>query len=174
MEPMLKRYLEAGRIVGTHGLLGEVKVTPWCDSPEFLLQFKSLYFDEGALERRVASARVHKTLVLIRFEGIDSIDGAMKLIKKVIYIDRELVKLPEGNYFEQDLIGLRVEDEKSGRVYGRLSAVYYTGANDVYAVQPETGAEVLIPAIPDVIRRVEPEAGRMLITPLRGLFEDED
>lgn len=171
---MLKRYLEAGQIVSTHGLNGEVRVMPWCDSPEFLTGFDTFYRSDGQNTLNVRSARIQKNLVLMRFEGVDDIDAAMKLLKTVLYIDRHDVELPEGSYFEQDMIGLQVLDYETGACYGTLTEVSQTGANDVYTVKRPEGDEVLIPAIRDVIRSVDPEGGRMLITPLKGLFEDED
>lgn len=171
---MRKRYLEAGRIVATHGVRGELRVEPWCSTPEFLLQFGTLYFDEGAAARRVRSARRHKSLVILELEGIDTLEQAVPLLRRVIYIDREQARLPEGTYFEQDLIGLAVRDADTGREYGTLSSVGRTGANDVYGVTPAGGTEVLIPAIREVVRAVDLDAGVMTITPLKGLFDDAD
>jgi 16S rRNA processing protein RimM len=144
--------------------------------------FDRFYFKEGKdgrEERAVESVRTNKSLVIVKFEGINEIDEAVKLIKSIIYIDRSGVTLPEGSYFEQDLMGLEVIDDISGKSYGCLTSVLHTGANDVYGIsrQGDTlkhGKEVLIPAIKDVIKAVDIEGGRMLITPLKGLFEDED
>ena len=188
---MYKQFLEAGQIVSTHGIKGELNVTPWCDQPEFLMGFDRFYFKEGSEERAVESVRTNKSLVIVKFEGINEIDEAVKLIKSIIYFDRSGVTLPEGSYFEQDLLGLEVIDDISGKSYGRLTSVLHTGANDVYGISPQGsvsqqgsvtqqgdtikhGKEVLIPAIKDVIKAVDIEGGRMLITPLKGLFEDED
>lgn len=171
---MRKRYLEAGRIVATHGLRGEVRVEPWCNSPEFLLRFDRLYFDAGVSSRRVLAARRHKSLVILRLEGVETVEQAIPLLRRVVYIDRRQARLPGGAYFEQDLIGLRVQDAGTGRLYGRLTSVGRTGANDVYGVTPADGGEVLIPAIRDVIRSVNLEEGVMTITPLKGLFDDAD
>lgn len=171
---MRKRYLEAGRIVATHGVRGEVRAEPWCSTPEFLLQFGTLYFDKGAGARRVLSARRHKSMVIFRLEGIETVEQAIPLLRQVIYIDREQVQLPEGHYFEQDLIGLAVCDAQTGREYGTLTSVGHTGANDVYGVTPAQGGEVLIPAIREVVRSVDLDAGVMTITPLKGLFDDAD
>lgn len=170
---MKKRYLEAGQIVNTHGIKGEVRVKPWCDSPEFLTRFDGFYFNEGALYRKANSIRVHKELVIVKFDGIDDINSAMPLVRNVIYIDREWVDLPEGSYFEQDLIGLSVEDEATGRVYGVLSEVAKTGANDVYRVDCGD-RQFWIPAIKQVIKSVDLQAGKMLVTPIKGLFDDEN
>lgn len=169
-----KRFLETGRIVSTQGLRGEVRVQPWCDTPDFLLQFDGFYFHEGKDYRTVTSARAYKGIVILQFEGINRVEDAMELLRQVLYIDRDMVTLPEGSYFEQDLLGLSVVDAQDGHVYGRLTSVMQTGANDVYAITSEAGKEVLIPAIPDVVREVDIEGGVMRITPLKGLFDDAD
>jgi 16S rRNA processing protein RimM len=171
---MKKQFLEAGQIVSTHGLKGDIRVVPWCDSAEFLLQFDKLYFDKGKSFKIVESSSVHKSLVILKFEGIDDINSAIKLMKNIIYIDRDFVKLEEGNYFEQDLIGIEVKDADTGLSYGTIKEVSRTGRNDVYTIKRSDGSEVLIPAIKDVIKSVDIDNELMLITPLRGLFDDED
>jgi 16S rRNA processing protein RimM len=170
---MQKRYLEAGQIVSTHGLKGEVNVLPWCNSPEFLKEFEGFYFGEGDSYIKAEEIRVNKTVVIVKFEGTNDINGAMKLIKKVLYIDRKWVSLPEGSYFEQDLLDLSVEDADTGRVYGVLHEVGKTGANDIYRVD-DGGREVWIPAVKQFIKSVDIEGGKMLITPIKGMFDDAD
>lgn len=171
---MRKKFLETGKIVTTHGVAGEVRVYPWCDGPDFLLGFDTLYLDKGKQPVRVENARVHKNIVILKLAGVDTMDDALLLRNKVLYIDRDDVELAEGEYFVQDLIGLVVLDADTGREYGVLTEVSQTGANDVYHVRRADGPERLIPAIPDVIVQTDIDGGRMLIRPLKGLFEDED
>lgn len=170
---MLKRYLEAGQIVATHGTRGEVRIQPWCDSPEFLTEFEGLYLDKGERYIELEEARAHKSMVIAKFKGVESIETAVSLLRQIVYIDREWVELEEGSYFEQDLIGLEVVDAQTGKVYGKLTEVSRTGANDVYHLRTAAG-ETLIPAIQDVVKEVDIEGGVMKITPLKGLFDDED
>lgn len=170
-----KRYLEIGKIVATHGIAGEVRVQPWCSSPEFFIQFPQLYFQKGLEPVDIERARPHKNIIVVKIAGIGSVDDAAKLIGKILYCDREQVTLPEGTYFIQDLIGLTVVNANDpGLVYGTLTDVFETGANDVYQITDGTGANVLVPAIPDVIRKTDLENGRMEIVPLKGLFDDEN
>ncbi|MFT9056543.1 MAG: ribosome maturation factor RimM [Ethanoligenens sp.] len=169
-----KRFLETGKIMSTQGLRGEVRVQPWCDNPDFLMQFDGFFFQEGKSYRKVTSARVQKSIAVLKFEGVDSVEDAMGLLRQVLYIDRNAVELPEGSYFEQDLLGLSVMDARDGHVYGKLTEVLQTGANDVYVITGETGKEVLIPAIPTVVQAVDIELGTMHIIPLKGLFDDAD
>ena len=100
---MKNQFLEAGQIVNTHGIQGEVKIVPWCDSPEFLLQFGTLYLDGTPV--RVRAARVHKGNVLAALEGVADVNAAMALKGKIVSIDRSGVVLPEGRHFIADLLG---------------------------------------------------------------------
>lgn len=173
-KPVKKQYLEIGQIVTTHGIAGEVRVKPWCDSPELLCEFDCLYFDGGEKETRVERARVHKNVVVMKLKGVDTMDDALKLRNKVLFADRDEFELEEGTYFIQDLLGLEVIDADSGKRYGRIVDVTQTGANDVYHVKGENGKELLVPAIADVVLETDVEGGRMVIRPLKGLFDDEN
>ena len=170
---MLKQYLEAGKIVGTQGLRGEVRVQPWCDSAAFLCQFKRLYWHEGEEKVCVKSARVHKNLALLKLEGVDTIEQADQLRNRILYIDRDDCKLQEHEYFIQDLIGMQVLDVDSGCCYGKLTDVFQTGANDVYQITDQEGKEYLIPSIPEVVITRDIQAGIMKIRPLRGIFDED-
>lgn len=171
---MVKQFLETGKITGTHGLKGEVRVQPWADSPEFLAEFDELYLDKGTRKLEIKDARVHKNMLIMKIDGVDTIDDAEKLRDKVLYMNREDVELEEGAYFVQDLIGLEVLDNESGEKIGTLDEVSETGANDVYHVKNAAGKVYLIPAIPDVIREISPEEGFIRIFKMKGLFDDED
>lgn len=167
-----KKYLEAGRIVATHGIKGEVKVQPWCDSPQVLCNLSVLYFDNGKTPVKVG-ARPHKNAVIMKIEGVNSAQDAAALRGRVLYLDREDIQLDDGTYFIQDLIGLKVADADTGEEYGILIDVSPTGANDVYHVKTKKG-EVLIPAVPSVIIETDIDRGIMRILPIKGMFDDED
>lgn len=170
---MKKQFLEAGKIVGTHGVRGELRIDPWCDSPAFLSKIKTLYFDEGREAVRV-SCRPHKNIVLAKLDGVDSIDSAELLRGKIIYINRDDVKLPKGKNFIQDLIGCRVLDADDNSVeYGVIKDVFKTGANDVYTVKSGDGKEYLVPVIDSVIVERNVDEGYVLLRKLEGLFDDE-
>lgn len=170
----MKKFLEIGEIVGTHGVRGEVRVYPWADSPEFLLNFKILYFDEGRINIEINNARVHKNIVIMKLEGIDTIEDAQKLRSKTLWMDRNDVTLPEDTFFIQDILGIDVVDADSGKRYGILSEVSATGANDVYHIKGDNGKETLIAAVPSVIIQTDIEDCVMKIRPLKGTFDNED
>ena len=173
-ENMLKEFLEAGKIVGTHGVRGELRVNPWCDSAEFMKQFHTLYLDRGSTPVTVVQARVFKKQLLLQLQGVDSVEKADLLRGKVLYFRRSDAKIPEGSYFMDDLIGLGVYDADTFIYYGTLTEVMRTGANDVYQVTSLAKKDYLIPAVSSVIRTIDLERGKMLVRPVKGMFEDEN
>ncbi len=168
-----QRYLEAGEIVGTHGVRGEVRVRPECDSPAVLEPLKKLYFDGGARAVKV-TARAHKNIAIVKLDGVDTVEAAAALRGTWLYLDRRDLKLEKGRYFICDLIGLSVVDDDTGEVYGTCTDVSHTGANDVYHLRTAQQREVLIPAIPSVVRRVDIDGGEIRIFAMAGLFDDAD
>ena len=168
-----KRYLEAGKIVGTHGVRGEVRVQPWCDTPAQFASLKVVYFDEAGTRPVGLSSRVHGNLCLSRLEGVDTMQDAAALRDKVLYLDRNDLALEPGRHFIQDLLGLSIVDADTGEAYGTLTEVSLTGANDVYHMRMG-GREILIPAIPQVVVETDTDGGVMRIRPIKGLLDDED
>ena len=169
---MKKQYIEAGKIVGTHGLKGEVRIDPWCDSAAFLCRFKRL-FDASGNEMKVAGAKIHKNIAIIHFSGITTVEQADMLRGRIVYIDRNDVRLPKGTHFIQDLIGLSVVDADTGALYGSITDVIKTGANDVYQVTND-GKDYLVPVIPDIVVEKDVDGGVIRIRPIKGIFDDED
>lgn len=169
----MEQYLEIGKVVSTHGLRGELRVDPWCDSPQFLCQFKTLYLKNGETKLSVSS-RPHKTIAIVKAKGIDTIEEAEKLRGRVLYINRSDARLAPGEYFIQDLMGLDVIDIDTSKSYGKITDVLKTGANDVYQVTDEKKKDYLIPVIDDVVKEIDINGGKVLIKPLKGIFDDED
>lgn len=171
---MKKQFLDSGKIVGTHGIKGEVRIDPWCDSPEFLCAFKKLWLDENGTEFIEVKSRPHKNITLTKIKGVDTIETAEKYRGKVVYINRDDINLADGVHFVQDLIGLEVKDADNGKVYGKISDVLRTGANDVYEIKDSDGKTYLAPVIGDVVKEINVNDGYVLIVPMKGIFDDED
>ena len=161
---MKKEFLEIGKIVNTHGVRGEVKVQPWADSPDFLLDFKTLWLDGQPL--RVRSARVHKGMVILALEGVEDVSAAMALKNRVLHIRREDARLPQGSFFLQDILGAKVVTEQ-GEELGELADVLDMPGSPVYVVR---GArEILIPAVPEFILHTDAENGVVTVRLIEGL-----
>lgn len=144
---MAEKYLEAGKVINTHGLGGEVKIQPWADSPDFLTAFKRYYIDSAPVG--VLSARVHKGCVIALLEGVGDINGAIKLKNKTVYIDRDDARLEKGRFFVADLIGLSVTNSQTGEDLGVIRDVLTLPSNDVYIVSGVR--EMLVPAVPEFV-----------------------
>lgn len=167
---MKKEFLEAGKIVATHGIRGEVKIMPYCDSPELLAEFDRLFIGKDHDEIFLDNTRVFKGMVIAKLHGIDTPEAAERLRNKILFMHRGDLELDENTYFIQDLIGLEVKDADTGFVYGKIADVMQTGANDVYIVKG-SDREYLVPAIPDVVIDTDIDGNIMLIRPLDGLFD---
>lgn len=160
----LSEYLECGEIVNTHGIKGEVKISPWCDSPAFLAGI-SRYYVNGK-EYKVLSTRVSGEVLYARLEGIDDINAAMVLKGKKLLIKRADAPLEEGSYFLCDALGAEVIDEKLGPI-GTLADFLELPAGRVFVVRGEK--EHLIPDVPEFVRRVDVEAGVINVAMIDGM-----
>lgn len=166
---MDKRFLEAGEVVGTHGIQGEVKILPWADGPEFLLGFKTIYLNGKPYA--VRSSRVHKTCVLAKLEGVDTPEQATLLRKQVVTVDRTGVKLPDGAVFIADLIGCRALDD-DGSEFGKITDVLTMPSSDVYVVKGEK--TYMIPAVKAFVREVNVAEGYVRLHLIEGMATDEN
>ena len=164
---MKSELLDAGQIVNTHGVRGEVKVLPWCDSPEFLTGFQRVSLDgrELAVER----CRVQGTCVLMKLEGVDDVNAAMKLRNKIVKIHRQDVELEEGATFIADLIGLPVLSQD--QQIGTIREVLQLPSNDVYVVQGDHS--YMIPVVQEFVEEVNLEAGYVKVRLIEGMQTDE-
>lgn len=170
----MKKFLETGKIVGTHGIKGMTRVQVWADSSDFLSNFKFVYLDsEGTKKLEISSVIPHGTVTLVGFKGVGSIEQAEKLRGSVIYIDRNDFTLPEGRYFIDDLLDCTVTDADSKEVLGVISDITETGANDVWHIS-NNGKEYLVPAVDEVIVSVNVEEKSVVLRPMKGIFDDED
>jgi 16S rRNA processing protein RimM len=160
-----KPLIEAGRIVNTHGVQGEVKIEVWLDSPQFLKSFNRLVLDSGE-ELKVLGTKTHKGFVMARLEGVEDVNAAMRLKGKTVSVRREDAALPRGAFFLQDILGARVADEE-GKEIGTLVDILETPASNVYVVRGE--GEHLIPAVPAFIKKTDADAGLITVHLIEGM-----
>lgn len=165
--------LRVGVITTTHGIRGEVKVFPTTDDPNRFRVLKNAYLDLGKelMPVQLEGVKYFKQMVILKFKEINSCDEANLYRNKDILVDRdEAVPLAEGEYYICDLIGLPVVSEE-GESIGVLTDVMETGANDVYEVKRSDNTTVLIPAIKDCIREINPKEKRIVIHVMPGLLD---
>ncbi len=163
-----------GKIVSARGTKGELKVFPLIEDLNFLLELTDLLLRSPKgilLKRRVTGIRKHNKFLLLQLQGVASIDDADTYKGcEILVPSSELPSLDEDESYYFQLEGLRVLTS-DGLDLGILDHVMETGGNDVYVVQSSDGREILIPAIRDVVSKVDLEKGEMIITPLEGMLE---
>lgn len=164
-------YIEAGKIINTHGIGGDVVVESYCDSPEVLKSLPSLFLKnkEEYIKLTVKKASFFKGRVLFHFAGYDSIENAIGLKNKMIYALREDFSLEEGEHFIVDLLGLPIYDVESGAVYGKLTDVLNYGASDIYELAKPDGTKAYIPVVDEFVKSVDLEKG-IAVSVIEGLI----
>lgn len=164
-------YLSIGQIVNTHGFRGEVKIYPLTVDMSRFEKLKEVYMEENneLVKYKVESIKFLRSTVAVKLKGIDSEEAANKLKGSYIKVDRKsAVKLPKDTYFICDLIDSEVYDEK-GQLLGTVKDVLQTGSNDVYVVQ-STGKDILIPALKDVVKKVDLTNKKIMVEMPEGLI----
>lgn len=160
---MKDNLIAVARITTPHGVRGEVKLQPLTDFPRRFEQTESLLLENGT-KMYLESARLQKDTVLAKFRGIDTPEAWIPFRHQELYITEDaLVKLPEGQVYIHQLIGVNVYDE-ADVLQGAVTDVLQTGSNDVYVVKKTDGGELLLPAIDTVVRLIDIAQRRMVVT----------
>jgi 16S rRNA processing protein RimM len=158
------------QVLAPHGIRGELKCRIVTDFPKQRFKRGNTLLLDGAA-RVVQSARIQGQVVLLRLEDIADRTTADTLRGKDVLIQADqAVKLPKGEFYWHQVIGLEVIDATTRASLGRVSDILETGANDVYLVKTPHGQELLIPAIKDVVKDIDPALGHIVVQPLPGML----
>jgi len=163
---MKLQFIEAGEIVTTHGVKGEMKVLPWVDSPDILCEFDRCRI--GGKEYKILQCRVQKTCNLVKLEGIDTMEDAQAMRGKTVELYRE--DIDDGVIFAAELIG--VEVFCSGEKLGEITEVLDYPGNSVYVVKGEYA--YMIPAVKQFVLETDLDANRMQVSIIEGMRSDEN
>lgn len=165
-------FLVVGKLRRPHGIRGEIIMDVWTDFPERLEKGGVVFVGQDYRPETIRSLRWHGRSMLMAFDAYQTPESAGDLRNLLVYVradDRP--PLPEGEYYHHQLMGMRVVDE-SGELLGHLTQIMDTGANDVFVVRPQTGPEILLPAIESVILDIDLEKGEMRVHLLPGLIPE--
>ncbi len=168
---MKLEFIHAGKVVNTHGVKGEIKILPQGVAPEMLAECYTLYVGGKAYD--LIAGRIHKGCLLARLEGIGDMDAALALKGKTVTVRREDVPLPEGEYFDEELVGLTARNASTGEKMGKVEEVMHYPAHDIYVVRSARN-EYLVPAVEEFIAAIDLARGTMDIHMMEGLGDDED
>lgn len=167
----MTKYLEIGQIVNTFGIKGMVKIKPFTDDINRFDKLKKIYIKnkDGKKEYQIQEVKYHKNMVLMKLEGIDTVEQADLLRQSYLLVNRDDEEpLEEGVYYIVDLIGLEVYTDE-GVLLGNVDDIFNTGSNDIYVVKDGKGKQILLPGIPDVIKDVDLEEGKITVHLIPGL-----
>lgn len=161
-------HLAIGRVLKPHGLAGEVQVQILTDFPDRFDMLKTVYLGEHYTPALLDSQRRHGRRILLKFEGYDDLEEVEKLRGEMIYVPvDEAVPLEEDEYYVHEIVGLQAWTTE-GEYLGRIEEVIHTGSNDVYVVR-DSVRETLIPALSDVVLKIDTEQGRIEVQLMKGL-----
>jgi len=148
----LRQYICVGRVSGSHGIAGEVKIDTYTDTPEFFTGFRRLRVNNRFIS--VISARVHNGRALVLFQGFSTRDEADTIKGAEVYAAREDIRLEKGEHLIADIIGYAAVDADTGEVFGTVSDYLDLPGHAVWITMSKTG-EKLIPAAPEFVRRID-------------------
>ena len=168
-----EELIPVGKIIGTHGIKGQLKLHSYSGNPDSLSAAASLTLKSpgGVLQEFTVNCfKANSGKFIIGLQGLDDINLVQPFLGYEVCLKRgQLPGLEDDEYYWSDLIGLQVFTD-DGNLLGTLEDIFETGSSDIYVVRG-SGREYLIPAIADVIKAVDPEGGRIVITPLDGLLD---
>ena len=167
----MEKYLEAGKLINTHGVRGELKMDAWCDSLKDYAKVPAFYLkNDGTSPLKIEKIRVFGKFLLVKFEGINDMDSALKYKNKTLYVDRADLKLPEGAVFLADIIGLDAIDDNTGEVFGKVRDITDKGSGNLYEIELSAGGVCLVPAVEFFIKKIDLEKG-VYINVIEGLCD---
>lgn len=171
----MEKWFNVGKIVNTHGIRGEVRVISRTDFAEDRYQVgNTLHLfreNKEPIELKIASHRIHKNFNLLTFEGYHNVNDVEPFRDGILKItESQLTDLDEGEFYFHEIIGCTVYTDQ-GEEVGTIHEILTPGANDVWVVKDSRGKDVLIPYIEQIVKEVDIEAQKVIITPMEGLLD---
>ena len=161
-----KEFIEIGKIINTHGVLGEVKIEPWSDSIKTFKGIKTYYIDGKPFV--ATKVRDFNQFVLIKFEEVKDMNEALKIKNKVLFVKRSDLKIEEGKILRCDIIGLPVIDKNTNTNYGIVKDILDYPAHSIFVID-YNNKEVLLPNVSQFVNEINDKC--VYITPIEGFFE---
>lgn len=166
------KNLEIGQIVNTFGIKGFVKVNPWVNDVTRFDDLKKVYIKirKSLKELEIEEVKYHKNQVLLKFNGIETVEQAEMLRNAILEIERcDAISLEEGEYFIADVLESEVYTDE-GEKLGIVEDIFNTGSNDIYVVKNELGKSILLPRIKDVFKEIDVENKKIIVHLIAGLI----
>lgn len=168
----LSNKLVVGKIVGHHGIKGELKVHPYSDYPERFLSFPHIFVEGQQEPIEIEHARLHKTNVLLMLAPYHSIESSLFLLNKDVLIERDRIDVLEEGYFVVDLIGCMIVD-RDGQSLGILEDVVPNNAHDIYKVKKANGETFYIPVVDEFVKSIDIDQKTIVVELIDGMMESQ-
>ncbi|MDQ0217102.1 ribosome maturation factor RimM [Peribacillus cavernae] len=172
----MEKWFNVGKIVNTHGIMGEVRVISRTDFQEERYKEGNTLFlfienENEPIELKITSHRTHKNFDLLTFENYTNVNMSESLKGGLLKVpESQLGKLDEGEYYFHEIIGCTVYTDEGGEI-GKVREVLTPGANDVWVIKGMGGKDILIPYIDGIVSEVDIESKKIIITPMEGLLD---
>jgi len=169
----LQREVAVGTISRTHGLRGELTVVPSLPDPTYYERIGDFYIKKGNSLKEVKLERVRTKgeFLLLKFFGLDTIEAVKEFKGSSIVVDRESIgEAPEGEYFCFDLIGMLAVGSK-GEELGQIEDIIETSAGQIFVINRD-GTELLVPAAPELVEKVDRDRGMITLNLLEGMLDE--
>ena len=171
----MTKYVSVGKIINFHGIKGEAKVGYSKSQLEFLMSLDVVYLKDkdNYTPLNIISAKPHKNLLIMKFEGIDSINDIIPLKGELLFVDDEVIRetLEEDEFLIDELVGLEVFDNADGKKLGFVIGVSNNGATDLISVKTNSKKICLVPFVNAIVPVVDLENKKIIINNLEGLLE---
>lgn len=155
-----------GKISAPHGVRGEVRIVPLTDFPERFKNLKTVFLEDDS-KMELESVKFSNKFIIAKFKNINSRNDIEIFNGKLLMLNRsDIPSLPEGEYYNFDIIGLEVIDDKGSKL-GKITEVLKTGSNDVYVVEGKK--QILVPALKKVVKEINLTDGFMKVELLEEL-----
>ena len=155
-----------GKISAPHGVRGEVRIVPLTDFPERFENLKTVFLEDDS-KMELESVKFSNKFIIAKFKNINSRNDIEIFNGKLLMLNRsDIPSLPEGEYYNFDIIGLEVIDDKGSKL-GKITEVLKTGSNDVYVVEGKK--QILVPALKKVVKEINLTDGFMKVELLEEL-----
>ncbi len=171
----MTKFISVGKILNFHGIKGEAKIGCSKNQLNFVLSFDSVYIKNGSEYNilEIVSSRPHKNIVLMKFDGINSIDELLPYKGALLFVDESTIResLEDDEFLIDELVGLDVCDIQDGKKLGFVIGVSNNGASDLISVKTSSKKICLIPFVKAIVPEVDITGKKILINNIEGLLE---
>ena len=171
----MNKYVSVGKIVNFHGIKGDAKVGYSKNQQDFFTSLDTVYLKDkdNYTSLHILSAKPLKNMMIVKFEGIDSINDILELKGKLLFVEESVIRenLNEDEFLIDELVGLEVFDNENGQKLGFVIGVSNNGASDLISIKTNSKKISLVPFVKAIVPIVDIKNKKIMINNIEGLLE---